>query len=220
LSGGLGSGQGWRGCGVPGEFASGSCSAASSAVRVVAASPGDELDGWRSADQDPVPPVRRNSCSRGRIRATYGGETRRTSKIHWRKGRSTVTGQLLSCDNEDSSVRVPELRRGIFVVNPRPSLCPVCALSAGRAAAYDSEDCSMRSAAGIARCTPTCTAIATPVEVAANRGKLGGRRGGSRTTRWQKGIFDDTGQLLSEASDVATLHRLSCAIGSEPPTGR
>ena len=33
----------------------------------------------------------------------------------------------LSRDNEDSSVRVPELRRGIFVVNPRPSLCPVCA---------------------------------------------------------------------------------------------
>src|SRR6516164_5261409 len=24
--------------------------------------------------------------------ATYGGETRRTSKIHWQKGRSTVTG--------------------------------------------------------------------------------------------------------------------------------
>jgi len=26
-------------------------------------------------------------------RANYGGETRRTSKIHWQKGRSTVTGQ-------------------------------------------------------------------------------------------------------------------------------
>jgi len=27
-------------------------------------------------------------------RANYGGKTRRTSKIHWQKGRSTVTGQL------------------------------------------------------------------------------------------------------------------------------
>ncbi|SRR5713101_5491761 len=27
-------------------------------------------------------------------RANYGGKTRRTSKIHWRKGRSTVTGHL------------------------------------------------------------------------------------------------------------------------------
>jgi len=26
-------------------------------------------------------------------RANYGGKTRRTSKIHWQKGRSTVTGQ-------------------------------------------------------------------------------------------------------------------------------
>ena len=109
LSGGLGSGRGWRGRGVPGEFASGSCSAASSAVRVVAECPGGELDGWRSADQDPVPPVRRNSCSRGQIRATYGGETRRTSKIHWQKGRSTVTGQL-TCGGPDS-VRMAEPSR-------------------------------------------------------------------------------------------------------------
>src|SRR5947208_556794 len=43
-------------------------------------------------------------------RANYSGKTRRTSKIHWRKGRSTVTGQSrsetrnvligLSCANE------------------------------------------------------------------------------------------------------------------------
>jgi hypothetical protein len=26
--------------------------------------------------------------------ANYGGKTCRTSKIHWQKGRSTVTGQL------------------------------------------------------------------------------------------------------------------------------
>jgi len=84
------------GGGDPGKFASGSCSAASSAVRAVAQCAGIELEGRRSAYQDPVPPVRRNSCSRGRIRATYGGETRRTSKIHWQKGRSTVTGHDLT----------------------------------------------------------------------------------------------------------------------------
>ncbi|PBC47277.1 hypothetical protein CJ177_44095 [Rhodococcus sp. ACPA1] len=29
-------------------------------------------------------------------RANYSGETARTSKIHWQKGRSSVTGHLLS----------------------------------------------------------------------------------------------------------------------------
>src|SRR5579863_4850097 len=33
-------------------------------------------------------------------RANYGGKTRRTSKIHWQKGRSTVTGQCRSRERE------------------------------------------------------------------------------------------------------------------------
>src|ERR1700749_1460647 len=42
-------------------------------------------------------------------RANYGGETRRTSKIHWQKGRSTVTGQL-SGDRYLGPVQVSDLR--------------------------------------------------------------------------------------------------------------
>src|SRR6266487_4983832 len=41
-------------------------------------------------------------------RANYGGKTRRTSKIHWRKGRSTVTGHPVGYPiSEDFRVKCP-----------------------------------------------------------------------------------------------------------------
>ena len=75
-------------------------------------------------------------------------------------------------------------------------------LTAHRAATYDSEDCSMRSAADVLQVHSDLHRDRDAVEMAANRGKLGGRRGASRTTRWQKGIFDDTGQAPSWAASA------------------
>jgi hypothetical protein len=55
-------------------------------------------------------------------RANYGGKTRRTSKIHWQKGRSTVTGHL-------SSARLdPEMARLLLVslnMSHFQLLCPM-----------------------------------------------------------------------------------------------
>lgn len=71
--------------------------------------------------------------------------------------------RFVSRDNEDSSARVTELRKGIFIVNPRPSLRPVCAFSPCIALppmTVKIAPCEARLAGP--RCTPTCTAIATP----------------------------------------------------------
>jgi hypothetical protein len=104
-------------------FASGSCSAVSCAVRAVAGCRDDERDdvsGDRASkssevSQDPKLMIgalqEKDSCLRfdemaaaevGN-RANCDGRTRRTSKIHWRKGRSTVTGHKTSDQDQKRS---------------------------------------------------------------------------------------------------------------------
>jgi hypothetical protein len=59
-------------------------------------------------------------------RANYGGKTRRTSKIHWQKGRSTVTGQLHAVPGFDEMVVLLSCAIG---TEPRVGRCSLGVLS-------------------------------------------------------------------------------------------